>query len=440
MKKTILLFSMLLAVVASGAQSFKEAIKANPHVAASNLYAYPEPTEALTPTPVGYTPYYLSHYGRHGSRYLIDPKQYSRPIEYLHRADSLGFLSDSGQAVLRTVKLMAAEADGRYGELTRLGAKQHQGIARRMIDHFPQIFSGETTIQARSTNVIRCILSMTNEIQEFVRINPRLTIDCDASEHDMYYMNYNDPAVEKLRKARILKKTYDNWVKVHINNQSLMRRLFNNELYARTLGDSYQFADDIFTLASEEQNTNLSDYNEFYDMFSTEELYREWQKNNIWWYLNYGPSKLTNSKVPLSQVNLVEDIVEKADSCLKLQHPGATLRFGHDSVILPLVCLLNINGYNLRTADVDSLDTKGWIATKVFPMAANLQFVFYKPTKNNPNGQIIMKVLLNEEEATLPLKPVEGLRYANNAKPTRNPYYLWADVRNYLEDIISRKQ
>ena len=45
-----------------------------------------------------------------------------------------------------------------------------------------------------------------------------------------------------------------------------------------------------------------------------------------------------------TQLNLVKNIMETADTCVTLPHPGATMRFAHESDVLPLVCLLNING------------------------------------------------------------------------------------------------
>ena len=48
----------------------------------------------------------------------------------------------------------------------------------------------------------------------------------------------------------------------------------------------------------------------------------------------------------------------------------------------------------------------------------NIQFIFYKPKKGK--GDILMKVLLNENEARLPLTPVSG------------PYYRWTDFRDYF--------
>lgn len=445
MKRILLSTLVLCCVVAAGAQasrhsinadtetawSFHDEIKADPRLSASNYTAYPTPSGRLTPAPVGYTPYYISHYGRHGSRYLINPEQYSRPAAVLAHADSLGLLSDEGRYALAAARRMEAEASKRYGELTHLGAEQHQQIARRMVERFPEVFEGETTIQARSTVVIRCILSMAAEMQELLRHNNQLNIDCDASEHDMYYMNCQDTVVERLRKNPAIMQTYNDWQARHINNQRFIRSLFADTVFADTVRFRDQLTDDIFRLATIAQNSAIGDSVNLYRLFTTDELYSHWQQSNVGWYLTYGASAISDGHLPYSQSNLVRDIVAKADSCLRLQHPGATMRFGHESVVLPLVCLLDIDGYGVRTSCVDSLDNYGWVNTRIFPMACNVQFVFYKAGKH-PGGRVLVKVLLNEEEATLPLRPAAGLRFPNGEKPGGNPYYDWADVRRYL--------
>ena len=89
MKKFILLISALLAVGSASAQEALSDIKKDIHVSASNLLAYPGPHKKLTPAPKGYKPFYISHYGRHGSRYLCDQNDYDYPYNILKRADSL---------------------------------------------------------------------------------------------------------------------------------------------------------------------------------------------------------------------------------------------------------------------------------------------------------------------------------------------------------------
>ena len=100
------------------------------------------------------------------------------------------------------------------------------------------------------------------------------------------------------------------------------------------------------------------------------------------------------------------------------------LRFGHETVLLPLVCLIGVNGFDLQTESLEELEEKGWMASLVFPMASNLQFVFYRSDLNDED--IVFKVLLNEREAALPI-------------PTdMAPYYHWRDFRTfYLNKLDS---
>ena len=91
-------------------------------------------------------------------------------------------------------------------------------------------------------------------------------------------------------------------------------------------------------------------------------------------------------------------------------------------MLLPLVCLIGINGYDFETDNLEELEAKGWWSSSVFPMASNIQFIFYR---ENPEDQdVLFKVLLNEKEATLPI--------ATDCAP----YYHWRDFReHYLKKI-----
>ena len=52
------------------AQQTRDELKANRYLSGSNYLDYDHQlsTTPLTPTPKGYEPFYMSHYGRHGSR------------------------------------------------------------------------------------------------------------------------------------------------------------------------------------------------------------------------------------------------------------------------------------------------------------------------------------------------------------------------------------
>lgn len=71
--------SMLLYAGMMQAQTPREDFKRDMTLSASNYVAYRGPQKQLTPAPKGYKPFYLSHYGRHGSRYMIGSAAYDVP-------------------------------------------------------------------------------------------------------------------------------------------------------------------------------------------------------------------------------------------------------------------------------------------------------------------------------------------------------------------------
>ena len=436
MKQKILLTLWAVAAMAVSvkAQSPFDEIRKNVVLSANNYLAYPGPTQQqLTPAPAGYNPIYISHYGRHGSRYLIDPNDYQYVVDVLASADRRGTLTELGDETLAKVCRMQREAEGRLGELTPLGALQHRQIARRMYERFPEVFSDTAHVDARSTVVIRCILSMENALQELIRLNPRLRISHDASQHDMYYMNQQDSALFAQKMNSLTKLVYDRWEDEHVRPQRLMSALFSSENYIKEHINARELYYKLYHLAGIVQNSEIRHELTLYPLFTTDELCQLWEQENIWWYLAYGPNPRNGGGQPFTQRNLLRNIIQEADSCLALQRPCATLRFGHETMVMPLASLLGLNGLDEGITNLAKVADR-WVDYRIFPMAANIQLVFYtKRSKlSNPSqAPILVKVLLNENEATLPFTPVEG------------PYYRWDDVRQYylkkLEDWQQRQ-
>lgn len=423
MKRKMVIISLMTFCLSGFAQQAKQDFKANRQLSASNYLAYPGPLQkTLTPAPKGYEPFYLSHYGRHGSRWLIGKRDYQQPVKWLEKADTLGKLTPKGQEVLHKLRLLRDAAKGRDGELTQLGAEQHRQIAERMIRNFPEIFKGKTHVDAKSTVVIRCILSMENALQQLVRMNPQLDITHDASYHDMYYMNHNDTSLFKQRMPKEAREAYDAFSKRHIHPERVMRELFNDDSYWQKEVNYKELYKALYKQASNIQSTELRHKMSLYDLFTDDELYDLWATTNAWWYINYGPSPLNGGKQPTSQRFLLRKIIHEADSCLKLNHPGATLRYGHDTMVMPLTCLLNLDDTGMQVSDLEQVAMRGWNDYRIFPMACNLQFVFYR---KQGSDDILVKILRNENEAKLPVKSDVA------------PYYHWKDVRAYCERVAS---
>ena len=84
---------------------------------------------------------------------------------------------------------------------------------------------------------------------------------------------------------------------------------------------------------------------------------------------------------------------------------------------------MGLNGADYHTTDLETLD-QHWQTYKIFPMAANIQFVYFRKPGND---DILLLPLLNEREATLPVETDVA------------PYYHWSDVRDYFIDKLSRQ-
>ena len=191
MRNVILTLLLIAAPLWLTAQTARDEIFADLHRSASNYYAYPDPVGvSYTAAPKGYKPFYISHYARHGSRWLISKDEYPAPVRRLRRAQRAGVLTQAGERALVILDSVERMSHGRLGELTPLGHRQHRGIAQRMYRNFPEVFAGNAPVDARSTVVIRCILSMQAECMALQALNPSLRFKNDASHHDMYYMNY----------------------------------------------------------------------------------------------------------------------------------------------------------------------------------------------------------------------------------------------------------
>ena len=410
--------------------SAKEEIMANRFLAGSNYLDYDRqlPTKALTPTPKGYEPYYMSHYGRHGSRWLISDGNYSHPIATLETAKEMGKLTAKGKEVLETLKAIYKTSAKRLGDLTTVGERQHHGIGKRMTQNFPEIFKKkDVMIDARSTVVTRCILSMIAECEELAAANPTARIHNDVSESLQYYLNQPwEGIVKEMGRNTGDKEDRDYSIK-WTHPERLMKELFNDQDYVYNNVAAGALMRQLFHVACNMQShdTDL----ELFSLFTDEEIYDQWRQKNIGWYLDYGPSPVSGGKMPFSQLNLLKNIIETADTVSRTQ---ATLRFGHEVCVMPLACLLELDSCGVAVNNLDELDHH-WRNYRIYPMGSNIQLIFYRPD-NAANAEcpmadrqdILVKALLNEQECLLPIPT------------TQYPYYRWSELRRYYLDKLAR--
>lgn len=414
---TVITFLAVSALTAAARTTVAD-IQANPEISGGIYYAYPVVESANTPAPKGYEPFYISHYGRHGSRYLISDKDYIELPKMLHKAAEQGALTPQGLEVLAIIDSVGKEGIGRAGELTPLGNRQHHDIATRMYKAFPGVFDNDAEVTGVSTVVMRCAHSMFAFIEGLKEQNPALKIPRESAERQMGYMNYHVP--ECGIEASPAGEWYQTWKRLDaeaFNGQELASRLFSDPDYVSTWIDTYKLAYYLFRYAVDMQN--IETQLDLFKYFTPEELYAMWEATNFSFFArdsSYGPAKGAHTDCSKT---LVKNIVETADAYVNGNRHGATLRFGHDGNITPLTAILRLNGCYTDETQPEAI-SEVWNDYKISPMAANLQIVLFK----NKKGDILAKVMLNEREIA-----VDGLAADSF------PFYRWDDLRDHLVKV-----
>lgn len=420
----ILSFALMVPILVSGKMPDRKQ-------AGSQYLAYPVPNYGvpeLSASPEGFVPFHIEHYGRHGSRWRINKREYEEAMALLQKAKDDNKLTPEGLNLYEIVVKVGSDSENRLGELTPLGHRQHRGIAQRMAKNFPEIFNDSTYLDAKSTVVIRCILSMANEVAEFEKMFPGMQTKMDASRTTQYILAYNSHDTVAKKLSNDADVFVDEYIATLPQPVAFYDKVFNDRQYVTDSLDDRKIFKRIFDIAVNMQSHD--DYPEIFDYFSEEELNNEWLARNADWYISSGNTPLTKNRVPFNQRVLLKNIIESADTAMLSPKISANLRFGHESILLPLSVLMELNNAAYETTDLSTL-AENWRNYEIFPMGSNIQIIFYKPESGvYAEEDILVKVLLNEAEATLPVQPVTG------------NYYRWKDLRNYymekLESFPSR--
>ncbi len=401
------------------AQTSKSELLSHLELASGNYCNYPNPTGHITPAPAGYEPFYVSHYGRHGSRYMTDDDAYKYVLGKMDTAQVRGWLTEKGKEVYERLKVAAADAYHRDGDLTQLGGRQHRAIAHRLCVNYPSLMMQPITVKANSSTVRRCMLSMANFCQELLIMNPSLNISMDASEHDMYYIIPNDSI--EIPKSETDGELYDKLDKFRhekLNGRHQIELLFNDTKAASTFIDGYQFADALWNITSDMlclPELGLS----FNDLFTEDELIDGFRVYNASWCLWEG-------LMPGSRHNyyaiypLLKNFLDEADLMIASGKKGVRLRFGHDSVVLPFSFILGVQEAMGGTDDMEDLHNHFSIF-RLIPMAGNVQLVFFR---KQGSDDILVKFLMNENETSVPITT------------DCYPFYHWKDVRTYYRNML----
>ncbi len=375
---------LLLGLWGADAQTAREQIAAVPERAGGIYHSYEYRPAAAAPAPDGYTPFYISHYGRHGSRWHASESVYAGPLKILRKAAEAGALTPLGRDVLGRVEIIAADADKRYGDLSPRGVAEHRGIAERMYKAYPEVFSTadgrECRIESRSTLVPRCILSMAAFNERLKELNPAIRTTRESSARYMPYMG-NNKGLDAQRDRTL--KTADSVRAARLIPDRLMKSLFSDpEFVKREVKKPRKLMEQLLLQAAIMQDVDYLGIS-LYDLFTGEEIYAAWEDENFRRYVMFGPSKRFGDPIIADAKPLLRNIVETAEEVIGGgKELAASLRFGHDVNVIPLLALLGVEGASARVSTPEEA-AEVWQVHRVSPMAANVQFIFFR----NPGGR-----------------------------------------------------
>lgn len=390
----------------------REQIAGTPGKSGGIYYAYPYDSDVMPQVPEGYKVAFISHYGRHGSRWLIKTWEYDEAIAALDSAAQKKGLTPLGSDVLSRLKIIAAQAEGNAGALSPKGERQHRGIAERMVRRFPALFADSARIEAFCSVEPRCIMSMAAFCERMKELNPTLHIQRHASPGDMQFISYSNPEIKAVNNpSSPWWGELETWRDSVLEPQRLMASLFTHpDKVAQPKRLQWILHDIAVDVQDVEPGVELL------DIFTDDELFNLWQALNYKMYYLHGNNPATEAAGPKSARNLLNHIIADVDSAATGQRDNrsATLRFGHDTALLRLLALMHIEG---ASAVIDNPDKyhKYWQDFALTPMAANLQIVLL--TSDNGDEPLV-HIRHNERPAKLPIKE-------------KTPhFYLWSDVKD----------
>ena len=423
MKKIFLLLTAtLLALSPLQGQDVRTLLRENPERYASIHHSYEAPEAILdTPAPKGYEPFYVSHYGRHGSRYLTSMRSVTRVSFIFDSLDSLQLLTAEGKDVHAALKALEAAHEGQAGYLTLRGGREHQGIARRLHDRVPGVFAqpDRRRIVAESSSVQRCIQSLANFTMTLQGLSPELKTDIYAGER---FMTHIAPGTSVKRNASH-DAVFDSVLHACFDPTRVMNAWFTDPWDAAQHLGHYDVRKFIYYVyyAGGIVQCLADDYQlpDIYRFFTEDELYGLWCAGNISHFDSMANTLDNNCRFNETGRKILADFIEKADAAVAGNDVAANLRFGHDSGLLPLLSYLRLKGYE-ELIPMAEANEKGWYCFEQMPMGSNLQLVFYRDKR----GDVLVKILRNEHETLIPaLKPYKG------------PYYRWKDLRDYFVNL-----
>ena len=447
MKK--LIFTLILSISGLSCLAQPEVVLGDPFKSSGLDNIYDFDAQICTAAPKGYEAFYISHYGRHGSRYPSAATVATALLDMLHVAGEKENLSEYGSGLMARLELFMEKAGNHIGELTDLGRQQQYRLAGEMAERYPQAFRKGAVVTAQASSSPRSILSMASFCTALARKYPSIRIDqfqgfaetqATAPNMGRNPLRIKGPGLGNPYRespAEFMQRRFPEFT------ETVLGKMFRDPYAALGDRDVQYLMDHIYMLIGGMNSLPDGVRMDFSDIATPETLARMWELDNYQRFCEY-------IVYTASCCSVFKDIIERADARLALldsaagklegrtegraevavgRAEGADLRFGHDHVLMSLLMIADIDSFGELPENPDELGHV--FQTFRSPMAANLHFVFYRP--KNGRGPILTGLSLNGQPARL-----SALDKELGISPDESGFYRWDDVKAWFEKRFSQ--
>lgn len=430
--------------------------------------------------PTGYQPVSTQLVARHGSRGLASLKYDGALHAMLLKAEADGALTDLGrQLQADTLTLMRANAllghdmagvaKPGYGNLTRAGIREHQGLAGRLLQRMSPLFDGTRAVRVIHSGKGRAVDSARHFADALVAARPALAASIAPATADRFLLYFHALKADTDLVADPLDPRYATWqdslayqahaadpaidaklAALHASPEAnavaraVLARLVAPGFAAKLGSDGYRFAN-LGTHTFTAPDTGFSNtvrgdgraalrsavdavhllYNlllvapaltaetsgvalETY-LAAPHARYLAYLRDAADFYRN-GPGIRESNPVTYRVATiLLDDFFAQVEASARdASGPAATLRFTHGEEIMAFASRLALDGVFVPepAARTYAYDTNPWRGSRVSPMAANLQWDVF----GNGSHRIV-RMLYNERETDFPAA-CDGARIA----------------------------
>ena len=363
--------------------------------------------------PDGYEAFYVSHFGRHGDRYCTS--EYDTLFKEFQKAESAGLLTVEGKAFFARYKQYYEKVKDCKGNLNEVGKEQHRTIAAHLYQRFPSVFEGPTHVEAVSTESACVIMSMWSFLSSLQSLDKEIDVNADASAK---YASWLQPSLQSnpywkkdaFTSGKGAEEAFDVYFNHTVPWKEIVGRFFTS---ADAVDSPFRFLEALHAVVVTAP---------FKDVLSADELSQIGKGLSAHYFLEVARFAGSESERVDYAAFTLGQMIETASADMASGSTQLRLRFGHDSGIAPLLVFLGVNGFGREAATFEE-------GLEIFPscnipMGASLQLVFYR----NAGGDVLVQVLVNEREATLPFAPVTG------------SFYSWEAFKAYYQPLVQASQ